>query len=478
MDFLFRRVHISWLIAVACTGFLVGVWLALYVFTAWWVIIPAGAIGLLCLVLRLGISISILIASMVFVGLSYGSQVRGGVSVYQEFYSMHVTVEGRVREDPTFKNGSLSLQLESIKLGGRGIAGSVWASTRTKADIKRGDIVTIMGELGEGFGNFPASLPSSVVENVERPVPGDVGRVVRDWFADAIRTVIPEPQASLGIGYLTGQKSALPDDLAEALKIAGLTHVVVASGYNLTILVRLSRRLFARVSAFASTAISGMLVAAFMAMTGMSPSMARAGLVSGLSLATWYYGRTIHPFVLLPFAAAVTVALNPSYLWGDIGWQLSFAAFAGVMIVAPLLQQYFFGDKKPGIIRQVLSETVAAHVVTVPIVAQTFGVISNVAIPANLLIVPLVPLAMLLTFIAGIAALAMPFVAGIVALPATWLLTYTTSMATYFADLPWSQLALEIGWWVSLVYYVLLGVGCWWMWRSTRFDLSTVNVVD
>ena len=99
------------------------------------------------------------------------------------------------------------------------------------------------------------------------------------------------------------------------------------------------------------------MILSFMAMTGFSPSMSRAGLVAGLSLAAWYYGRTIHPLVLLPVAAGTTLLINPQFGWNDLGWQLSFAAFAGVIILAPLLQRYFFGDKEPGVFRQIFGST-------------------------------------------------------------------------------------------------------------------------
>tara|TARA_R100000781_G_scaffold108311_1_gene72804 strand:+ start:80 stop:628 length:549 start_codon:yes stop_codon:yes gene_type:complete len=182
--------------------------------------------------------------------------------------------------------------------------------------------------------------------------------------------------------------------------------------------------------------------------------------------------------VLLPFAAAVTVAIQPSYLWGDLGWQLSFAAFAGVMIVAPLFQRYFFGDTPPGTIRQILGETVAAHIATVPIIAVSFGALSNVAVVANLLIVPLVPLAMLLTFIVGVVGLTMPFAAEVIALPATWLLGYMTSVATYVSSLPWAQFEFQPAEWMPVAYVIMLALFCWHMQRVTHFRLREVNILD
>jgi competence protein ComEC len=276
----------------------------------------------------------------------------------------------------------------------------------------------------------------------------------------------------LGIGFLTGQKSALPEDLSDALKIAGLTHIVVASGYNLTILVQMARKLFLKVSKYLSAVFSGVMITAFMAITGLSPSMTRAGLVSSLSLMAWYYGHSFHPFVLLPFAAAITVAIQPSYIWGDMGWQLSFSAFAGVMFVAPLLQAYFFGEKAPGVFRQILGETIAAHAVTMPIIALGFGTVSNVAIIANVLVVPLVPLAMLLTFICGLLSVfSIPF-AWVISVPTTWLLGYMTSVATFVSELDWAQSEISSSGWVWLLYAVVLVLACFWMWRATKYRFA------
>ncbi|MBC7868620.1 ComEC/Rec2 family competence protein [Candidatus Saccharibacteria bacterium] len=275
-----------------------------------------------------------------------------------------------------------------------------------------------------------------------------------------------------------GQKRALPPDLIAALQIAGLTHVVVASGYNLTILVRLARRLFVRVSKYLSALSSSVMIASFIAITGMSPSMSRAGLVAGLSLAAWYYGRRFHPIILLSLAAAITVMVNPSYCWGDLGWQLSFTAFAGVMILAPLLQRYFFGEKKPGIARQILGETLSALIVTAPILIGAFGQFSNVALLANMLVLPLVPLAMLLTFAAGVGGLLFPAAANVIGWPATWLLRYMVNVADYLSSLPWAVSVVQLpSLGIVLCYVGLIGLSVY-LWRVTGYDLRNSNIIE
>ena len=474
-----QRVHVSWLIALGCSFFVVGVWMAQYVTLSRWWYVGAGILVSVGLWRRYVYLLPCVALAGTIAGMCYGSFVGRSLEVYRPLVGMTLSLRGRVKEDlSTTARGLVVMQLDRIEYEGDSLPGTVWVSLIGHPDAKRGDVVTVSGKTTAGFGTFALTMFTARVISIAHPFPGDIGRVVRDWFADAIRKGIPEPEASLGIGYVTGQKSALPPDLAVALQIAGLSHVVVASGYNLTILVRLARRAFIRFSKFLSVFAAGIMIAGFVSLTGLSPSMSRAGLVSSLSLATWYYGRQFHPFVLLPFAAAITVLWQPSYAWGDLGWQLSFAAFAAVMIVGPLMQSYFFGEKEPGTVRQVLGETVAAHIVTIPIVVPAFGYISNVAVPANILIVPLVPLAMLLTFIVGVVALTIPSVAEIVGLPASWLLHYMTFTSQYLAGLPWAQTVLVTPWWAIVGYIGLLVAGCVYMQRKTQFSLRGVNIVE
>jgi len=473
-----QKIHSSWVVAIVSAGFVVGVAVSPLMPRVHWLVACAGLAGVVVsfVILRYYVVAPAALAGVLF-GASYGSAHLVQRSVYEQFIGKNIQVRGRVREDPArSSSGALSLQIDRVSINHVAMPGALFVSARSVREVKRGDIVEAKGDARAGFANFPLSVSVMALGTVTRAPTADIGRVARDWFADKVRVVIPEPQVSLGIGFLTGQKSALPPELADALKIAGLTHIVVASGYNLTILVQMARKLLLRASKFLAAVSSSVMVLAFMAVTGLSPSMTRAGLVSGMSLLAWYYGHGFHPFVLLPFAAALTVAFQPSYVWGDLGWQLSFAAFAGVMIVAPLLHHYFFGEKEPGMIRQLLGETIAAHLVTVPVIALSFGVISNVAIIANVLVVPLVPLAMLLTFVCGVGVmLSMPFVQYI-ALPTNWLLEYMVKVAEVVADIPWAQSELPLPPLVWAGYALALGAACLWMWRQTHHRFRGVSV--
>lgn len=473
-----RKLHISWLIAIMCFSIFIGVFLAQYVGNL--LISPIIAIIFISISLwrRYLYLIPFLAIGGILFGLWRGSISQDELALFKPLYGKFVSIEGAVKDDiDTGSSDQIVIRLDNLVMGDKLLPGSLWITT-TGDDIKRGDKLLINGKLLKGFGNFSGVIYRASIDKVIHPQPGDIARVVRDWFADAVRRAIPEPESSLGIGYLVGQRRSLPADLALALQIAGLTHVVVASGYNLTILVRLARRLFVKISKYLSALSASVMIIIFVAITGVSPSMSRAGLVAGLSLAAWYYGRKFHPIILLSIAIAATVLINPSYAWGDLGWQLSFAAFAGVMILAPLMQRYLFGDKKPGTIQQILIETVSAQIVTAPILIAGFNQLSNVAIISNLLVLPLVPLAMLLTFMAGCGSLILPMFAEIIGMPAMWLLNYMVSVAEYLASLPWATTNMQLPWWgVALCYMIIVAV-CLYMWRVTKFNLRDVNLVE
>lgn len=481
-EYLRGRLHVSWLVAWLSGGFLAGVAAALFapnLFSMPQSIVIALPLMIIAFTKRLRLMVVLVLLAGVVLGLGRGASVQHGLQAYEPYYGAQVELSGKVSEDTVFgPRGDQRIQLLNIQIADKNLPGKVWVSSRTQLAIKRGDIVTFQGQLREGFGNLPASMFRAQLVHAERPVHGDVAREVRDWFAEKVRVAIPEPEASLGIGYLVGQRSTLPEELDNQLRLLGLTHVVVASGYNLTILVRFARRAFAKRSKYQATAAASAMIFSFVLITGFSPSMSRAALVTGLSLAVWYFGRKIHPFVLLPFSAAVTAFTNPAFVWGDIGWYLSFTAFAGIMILAPLLKHYFFGSAKNlGSLNQIVLETMSAQLATLPIIAFVFGQYSALALPANLLVLPLVPLAMLLTFFAGLGSLLLPGLAAVFGWPASLVLGYMTAVIDTLARLPGAASELHFGLAALVGSYAVLMAVCVLLWHKTGHSFRDDNIV-
>ncbi len=477
-----KTFHISWKIAWLSVGILLGTLGSLYLhwFTGIEWLLIAGFLLVVSLRKKSYGSIVFALVAGCLLGLWRGSQLIRAESGYKNYYNQIVSASGQVTEDPTYDiDGDLRFKLQDVWVEGQAIGGELWIATTQNASIKRSDRVEISGRLTEGFGTIPAAIFRARIIQVDRQDYADVGRDTRDWFAEGIRESIQEPEASLGSGFLLGQKTALPEKLDQELRLLGLTHIVVASGYNLTILVRFARKLFAKISRFTALLASSVFVYGFLQITGNSPSMARASLIAGISLLAWYFGRKLHPLVLLPFSAAVTVLINPSYAWGDIGWLLSFTSFIGVIILSPLIHAYFWGESKPNNIRQVFIETLSAQVLTLPIIAYVFEQYSPLALVANLLILPLIPFAMLLILFAGFSGvLATGLLPAIVGWPAEVVLRYMTMVVDRLAELPLASAEIQVPFWLVIMMYVGLVGLMIYLKRKTGYALRSFNVIE
>jgi competence protein ComEC len=240
--------------------------------------------------------------------------------------------------------------------------------------------------------------------------------------------------------------------------MVGLTHIIAVSGYNLTILLRSAQKVSGKRSKRMALLLSLGLIAVFLLFAGTSASIVRAAIVSMLSIAAGYYGRQFKPMLLILLAAAITSYANPYYVWSDTSWYLSFLAFYGVMVLAPMISHKWRPKWQNSIVAMVALESLCAEIMTLPFVLHTFGQMSFIGLVANVLVVALVPLAMLLTLVAGLAGMLIPAFAGWLAWPARIILTYMLDIADMLSRLPhiFAQ-NLSFPTWQMLAAYAMLG---------------------
>ena len=476
----YKRFHVWYVISWGCLGVRAGVTAAqvFQVGWAWFWVLAMLAVLAVSVKSRRWYACVLVVMAGFGLGVMRGGAYGDHLALLDDFVGQEIVLSGVISQDPVRKDDAADWQMQ---LGGLHIddvdyRGEVYATTRTENNLRRGDRVTIQSKVTEGFGNFRVTMYRA--ELVKHETHDDVFLTSRDTFGEALRQVVPEPEASLGMGFLVGQKTALPSDLQEQMRIVGLTHIVVASGYNLTILVRFSRRFLAKRSRYLAFVGSLILVAGFVAVSGLSPSMNRAAAVTFLSLLAWYFGRQFHPAQLILYVASASAFLYPVYVWGDLGWMLSFSAFAGVLIVAPVITRLFYKkpEDAPSIV-QLLIETTSAQVMTLPIIAVAFGTFSVLALPANLLVAPIIPLAMLATFIAGLAALVAPAL-WVVALPASIIIAYIVAVVVWLAELPWASVQMTLTLPGVTIWYGVLAAIVGLIWYKKRVDLRAGSIVD
>src|SRR6266496_1364694 len=376
IDFIWRQVRRTTLLSIGCAGFLgalglVAVGWRLPIGWIW----PALAMLGLCYRRWVIVAVPAVLSCGLMLGLVRGSMMQEQLSVYATVAEQKVTLVGSVTQDAIYgSKGQIDFMIDHVRTADRDLPGQVRVTTFNPIEPAQGDVVQVSGKAKPGFGNYQLGLYFASVRLHAHD--SSWLHAVRRQFSAAVRTVLPEPQASLGLGFLLGIKSQLPQALTDQLKAVGLTHIVVASGYNLTILVRAARRALANRSKYQATLAAVVLMIGFLNVTGFSASMSRAALVTSLSLAAWYYGRTVHPVLLLLGSAAMTAAISPLYVWSDVGWYLSFLAFGGVMLGAPLLQRRLFGSKTAPLLAQLVLETLCAELATIPLVVLIFGNLS------------------------------------------------------------------------------------------------------
>jgi competence protein ComEC len=236
----------------------------------------------------------------------------------------------------------------------------------------------------------------------------------RDRASYALGRGLAAPEAALVRGMVLGQDEQIPADTRTAFERSGLAHLLAVSGQNVLLLCTLVLALGAigglplRTRLLLAMAV----VALYVPLTGAGPSIQRAGIMGVAGLVAALAGRPASRWYALGLAAAVTLGLNPAAA-GEPGWQLSFAAVAGLLALAPPIRDGLQRRRVPRAVAEILAVTVAATLSTGPLLAFHFEQVSVVSLPANLAAAPAVPLLMWL----GMLAMAVGQVAPALAEP-------------------------------------------------------------
>ena len=381
-----------------------------------------------------------------------------GENYIRELYGRNVVITGTISGDAKSDETGTKVKLINLKVGeGIVTTGSIYVSLAKNEKLARDDELTLSGKMTEGFGTYAGYMYKPMIKEWKRAEPGNMVVRIRDWFAERIRSKIPEDEAGLGLAYLLGMRTGMKDGLDENLRMVGLVHIVVASGAHLSILVEIARKIFGKISRFAGLAFSMMFVVFFMAMVGWTPSILRAGMMAILTLLTWYAGRKVAPWRMILIVAGTTLVMNPMFLI-DLGWLLSFASYAGIMMLGPGITRFFYGEKKPGVIPSLVLTTMSATLMTLPITLYFYGTISLISVIANLLILPTLPYAMGLVFLTGVVV-GIPGVEMVVSWCAMKLLDFHIAVVEFFGAM--KQFIVEIPIyqkWVFLIYVVIFGL--------------------
>jgi competence protein ComEC len=266
-------------------------------------------------------------------------------------------------------------------------------------------------------------------------------------FLSGIGRALPEPHASFAGGIVIGGKSGLGDDLENDFIRSGLVQIIVLSGYNVMVVAEwimlLARSL--RVPRAASACFGALALMLFVAIAGVSATALRATLMALIALYARATGRSYAAGRALLIVVGMMVLYEPLFLVYDPGFDLSIAATAGLIWLAPLIEVRL-AFLKSASLQNALATTIAAQIAVLPLLLYETGNLSFVSVPANLAVIFVTPLAMGAAALAGLGGVLfgawLPIASTVVGMPAYFLSAYCIWVAKTAAALPFGAAAV------------------------------------
>lgn len=306
---------------------------------------------------------------------------------------------------------------------------------------------------------------------------------LKNIFIEKISDVIPEPNSSLVAGMIFGAKQSLGQNLLNDFKKVGLIHIVVLSGYNITII---AVGIFWAMSFFGkrnlSFVLSAVLILFFALMVGFSATVVRAVIMALISILALYLGRPSDALRWLFIAAFLMIIWNPLILFYDPSFQLSFTATLGLILFSEIIDKKFISQiirlaLKMGApvscivffekikMREIISSTLAVQFFILPMLIKISGFISTVSFLINPIVLPFTPYVMGFGALTGTFGL-LPFVGKFLSWPfgiISYILTQIIISLTEFSA-SFSLATFQIGtisFWFIFVWYAGCGILYW-----------------
>jgi competence protein ComEC len=312
------------------------------------------------------------------------------------------------------------------------------------------------------IGNFPqVTVPNSTNPH---PSTSFLSQFFQKIYAlknnllQQINRILPYPHSGLLSGLLLGVKNALPTNLYNAFRTVGLTHIIVVSGFNLTIFATLFLTHFrGYIPRIYLLFLTIFCITVFTILTGAESSIVRALFMTIIMISAPFFGRKSNSAISILLAACIMIILNPFILWYDAGFHLSFLATIGIVYFSPIVSPIVSKIPLPEIITGTLGESLSAMIPTTPYIMYSFHQISLVAIISNIIVLPFIPIIMLLGFITLVLSYLHTALALLPNLITTFLLTFIIKTTEFFSEIPYASTQITISTKrMTIIYLVLI----------------------
>lgn len=427
-------------------------------------------VGLACIFLALGM-----------IRLNSEETKSSLLSIYQD---QEIELIGRVVREPEQRETTTHLYIQP-QLKEQKATEQVLITTDlfkvSMENISYGDTVSVKGKItkpepfesnGGRIFDYPGYLKTRNVTHVIRYA--EVELVSKDessflsgiytgkqQFMNSLEHILPMPHAGLGEGILLGVKRALGKDLEETFRETGIIHIVVLSGYNVMIVVEAMMLVLAYFFLPKMRMVIGITaIALFVLLVGPSATVVRAAIMASLLLVARATGRVYAIMRALLLAGIIMLIANPYLLVHDPGFQLSFIATLALILFAPHVERWLRFIPETGGVRTIVTATVATQVMVLPLLLYHMGLFSLVSVLVNVLILPMVPIAMLLTFLTGVLGIFVEPLGVLVGFVSYYSLGYIIGVSEFFGALPFAAISVsKFPVWVMFLAYVGMTLG-------------------
>lgn len=302
-----------------------------------------------------------------------------------------------------------------------------------------------------------------LAHNVANPIVGLLltGKLI---FSSAISRALPEPQSSLASGILLGERASLPEELVDHFIHAGIIHLVALSGYNMTVVAVFVFFLFRSLPRIPRVVLAIVAIGLFVTMTGFQSTAVRAAIMASLVLLAGVLGRQADAKRLLLVAVVCMVVWNPYALAFDRSFELSALATVGLLFVSPLVASLLFWITERFALREMIATTLATELTVLPLLLATSGVVSFAGLLANMLVLPIVPFAMLLSLLVGTVGVISALLAVPLGFLANLILSWIVVVGTVVGGSSFAAIEVEPVRWsmVFVMYAIGIAVVVWW----------------
>jgi competence protein ComEC len=284
---------------------------------------------------------------------------------------------------------------------------------------------------------------------------------IKHGFLSNIKKVMGEPHGALAGGLVVGEKSALGKNLIDDFRKTGLIHIVVLSGYNITIVADSIRRLLSFLPRNIGIIFGSLGIIAFGILVGGGATVVRSCIMAVIALCATLLRRDYNVGKALLIAGAVMVIQNPLILLYDPSFQLSFLATLGLLLLSsPIEKRISFITERLGI-RGLIASTLATQIFVSPYILYMMGQLSVIGIVVNILVLPIIPMTMLTVTLTGLIGFVSLQMSQIFAWFSYFLLSYELFIVKFFANLPFASIELpKFSFWIVIgvysVYFVAL----------------------